>query len=325
MSSAAAAKNGKLKLKHPKPKLLIHATLVYNKKKKCVCYDKDKPLKGILNVISDLFFPNYNYEQAKLRVTPGTKSQEELKGDKEDRKHENVYGKKDVHIRYKKGKMDDMKYIVVQSKKLGKRIEKQFDKTLGWYQKINCPPQTFFNALVKTQVLKTLPSETIDNSRSLFNSACRNLDSFTEGVWEALHSKNLRPIWTQAVIGCPKPLGMASLIDIVCEEMGSNTSRRLVGVELKMKYSYKNHYNGYMNSPFQLFTNSPFHQSCVQSLVSWILFDIAWTGIMKLEDYYIVRIDNNGKEIDKIPNGMLAKRQECFNQLLLHNSKCQSQ
>lgn len=291
------------------------------KQHKCVCarsnplVDKSKhiPLKGCIKTLKNLFYPDYEYSKANI-VIKGKASRKELSGDKEDRKHHNTYKKKNPSIIKKHmfnkatGKLNFGK-VQQASKRFGNKIENQFDNTLVWFLKINCSHKTFWDSVVRLQASRLIHDDT---QRNIFNKLCKGMHSYTQNIWGLLWKYCLRPVATQVVCGW-KELGHGVCLDLLCEEFPSG---RRVGVELKMKYSYKNHSTGeYMNAPFDHLLDAPINHHYLQSLFTWILYDHdngfsgRTTTIKPLEQYYILRIDDAGGDMDPIPSNVLSCRQ----------------
>lgn len=207
-------------------------------------------------------------------------------GGESEAKHENAHKKRDNKR--------------LRGIKLGLAVGKQLDKTVVWFNKLNCCPRTFFSPEVRAITSKSI---SVAKTQKTFNSMVKNLHSYTEKVWSTMHKLCLVPVATETVVGSSE-MGVGTAVDIECRDTRTG---EIVLVELKTNYKERNRCTGKnMQFPFQDLTDSALNQHFLQLLLTYYLYTKTFVN-RRVARSYLFRVDEKGVDVDRLPDEFIGK------------------
>jgi hypothetical protein len=202
----------------PEPELRFHALEKY-------FYRGSERLPGLLHLLADRFYPDYDYTKAK---------------------HNLVHTNETEYKQRQKTKQDIESKVRERGIKIGIRFDKEMVQTIAL---LNQHPDVLPCVFWKASYLKKHPE-----LRSTFKTMCDSLMPQTKGFWRRMNELSLLPVDAQVCVG----KWYATAIDVVCV----NLKGEHVLIEAKCGFSgyYRKCTANMMRAPLQTQTDSLFNQ-----------------------------------------------------------------
>ena len=238
-------------------------------------------VRGVTDVVRSLFFPEYNYGEAKRGQGR--------------RRPSDVPAPKKTQI----------------GRSRGRRVDREISESLDLMHKYNIEPEWMLDLRVYEKQMLSLDTEPAD--RAKLDNLAHHAHEFTKRFWEIMVKNQWVPLRGQG--NCASSSArLGTAVDAVVAHRRS--PRKHILIEIKCGYyTYLFKHCGMMKSPLDMFCDSPLNQFHVQLLCTKILYERTYVRQNDLQAYVVV-LHEYGSDVRALPAEMLGAQVAVWKRLV---------